>query len=489
IIGVLMFSSGFPGLKFGGVKEATLPGFIVTDFKVDSNGDMLVNLGNILNQPIRLAGTIAVNGVEKSIVAVDDSSLSLEQGQSGVYLIKNALPASKVGESYKISQLGLNYLATDSGLSHTAYGSASGTREDASGTTYSISLAWETKNEFDQGNYNSSTWNDGSLTLSSTNGSYISDIRDAGENLTWESFTLTKNEPYPNPGAIDNTTVAAWNFESLTDPVQCEVTEQQGKENKKGKKGPSCEDGPVNAEGMYGDGVYLDGSNDFINVSNNPEDFNLDNITIEVWVYLIGSDKHQRIFEKGNDNQYKLRIVNGNLVKWLVYGTTELESNSEIQERNWTHIIATFVKDPAKKAHQLKIYMNGVLDTESTSKGTLYPKNNMSVVIGKNPQNSSYFQGYMDELRVYSRPLETSEVAAHYVRGGANIKIQARSCNDPACNGEIFTGPDNTPNTFYRLSQTLNLPKNRYIQFKAFMSTENIEYSPKLYKLKIKARH
>ncbi len=74
--------------------------------------------------------------------------------------------------------------------------------------------------------------------------------------------------------------------------------------------------------------------------------------------------------------------------------------------------------------------------------------------------------------------------------GALNITFQVRSCDDSACSGETFVGPDNTSSTYFTnasyntLNETLS-PNNTYFQYKAFFWTEDQNYSSMLFNVSI----
>ncbi len=74
--------------------------------------------------------------------------------------------------------------------------------------------------------------------------------------------------------------------------------------------------------------------------------------------------------------------------------------------------------------------------------------------------------------------------------GAYNITFKVRSCDDSACSGETFIGPDNTSSTYFTnetynlLNETLS-PNNTYFQYKAFFYTEDQNYTPMLFNVTV----
>jgi len=74
--------------------------------------------------------------------------------------------------------------------------------------------------------------------------------------------------------------------------------------------------------------------------------------------------------------------------------------------------------------------------------------------------------------------------------GNLNITFQVRSCDDAACDSEIFVGPDNTSATYFENSTLTELnttltPNSRYFQYLAYLHTEDLNYTPMLFNVTV----
>lgn len=63
-----------------------------------------------------------------------------------------------------------------------------------------------------------------------------------------------------------------------------------------------------------------------------------------------------------------------------------------------------------------------------------------------------------------------------------DMTFQLRSCDDPVCTDELFTGPDGTTSTYYSSPSGENLiaPDNQYFQYRANLTTSDPSFSPEL---------
>ncbi|OQX03673.1 MAG: hypothetical protein BWK80_55170 [Desulfobacteraceae bacterium IS3] len=166
--------------------------------------------------------------------------------------------------------------------------------------------------------------------------------------------------------------------------------------------------------------------------------FNLQNLTIASWVYDdVVSDNPQFILNKGrfngdwstnNQRQYTLcsyRTDSASSVKpnsqFDIFDTDlkwdSLYSSSQAITGKWKHLVATY------DGQKMKLFIDGVLNSEKTIAVTLFsPTSPQSMTIGAgiNVDNGSYgnsvyyFNGLIDELRIYNRALTEAEITQLY---------------------------------------------------------------------------
>ena len=97
----------------------------------------------------------------------------------------------------------------------------------------------------------------------------------------------------------------------------------------------------------------------------------------------------------------------------------EVQTTNNINNNTWTHIII------ATDSVTVKLYVNGVLDVEQTH--PYFALNNASIKLiagyyDDAPQLSPspmYYQGQLDDIRIYNRALSTCEIAALFNEGNA----------------------------------------------------------------------
>jgi len=197
-----------------------------------------------------------------------------------------------------------------------------------------------------------------------------------------------------------------------------------------GNNGDACPNstGPTGgATGKFGKAGQFDGSNDYVSV---PDAANgvLDPaaITLTAWVYINGSVNFDgNIFEKDSNNGYRLQVGASGGTPYIIFydrgATNQLEAVGSYPANTRLHIAAV------GSSSGLRIYVNGVLDN---SNATAYnPGNSVAnLVIGADDNLGEYFNGYIDEAKVYNYARTPQQIIedmnAGHPAGGSPIASQ-----------------------------------------------------------------
>lgn len=141
-----------------------------------------------------------------------------------------------------------------------------------------------------------------------------------------------------------------------------------------------------------------------------------DYTTISFWVKpnsLPGSGEVYLLSNGGWQERWKISLPSHGKPVFTTYATTccsDMDSGdgNELLVGAWKHVV--MVHDGTND----KIFMNGVLVNQKSSTGALH-KTRYPLGIGYDPiDNGSFFDGSLDDVRVYNRALSDAEVAALY---------------------------------------------------------------------------
>jgi hypothetical protein len=221
--------------------------------------------------------------------------------------------------------------------------------------------------------------------------------------------------------------------------------------------------GPIwsTAEKVIGaSALNLDGINDTVTIDSIASSINKNEGTFSAWVYArsyTGGSPFQAdgIIEVGssassNDGISLSPSSAANVsMNYRTGGVTTRATITNAPIRKWYHVAGTW------NSSTLSIYLNGAL-YNSVANGTLTSATLNQARIGSDSlgtANQDYFDGYIDDVRIYSRALSASEIADLYNSDiGATVTLTpiAGSCSsvrDQCLTGTFSDLPDS--NTHY----------------------------------------
>jgi flagellin-like protein len=210
----------------------------------------------------------------------------------------------------------------------------------------------------------------------------------------------------------DSTLVGYWKFDEGTGTTAADSSGN-------GNDG-TLVNGPTWIDGKYGKALTFDGVNDYVLVPKYGSNFfGSGPFTIEAWINANNVSSYRPVVCSGDPNSQPATnfwVVNSK-VRFVLResGATDYKdvySNSILSLGNWYHIVA--VRDGSN----MTIFLNGKYDN-SISNGPTgnVGSTNYYLYIGKLSYGTLYFNGTIDEVRIYNRALSADEIWNHYVHG------------------------------------------------------------------------
>ncbi|MEQ9299327.1 MAG: LamG-like jellyroll fold domain-containing protein, partial [Cyclobacteriaceae bacterium] len=255
----------------------------------------------------------------------------------------------------------------------------------------------------------------------------------SSDGLTVENWTVTVS--------VDNGLIVDM-------PFNGDASDISGKGNNGTLQGPtSTTDRFANATSAY----TFDG-NDQINVPNNATLQLTDHITLSAWVTLNETADDQSIIHKGEDGfiDYLLNVFGtGRPTPGVVeFGSQTfpqfVEGVTRVDDGEQHHILGTY--DGAT----LSVYVDGVLDNSQAASGNLFVGDG-SLNIGAFatlPSTMRFANGTIDDVKVFSRTLDATEVRELYNEQGWDVtNINEFSFSEQVQEADIDTAT-NTVNIF-----------------------------------------
>lgn len=91
-----------------------------------------------------------------------------------------------------------------------------------------------------------------------------------------------------------------------------------------------------------------------------------------------------------------------------------LKSHTQIELNCWNHIVVEYINS----SNTVKVYINGILDSNTATLSTPNPSNNASIKIGNDSANNNShnydFHGMIDDIRIYNRALNSCTIDSLY---------------------------------------------------------------------------
>jgi regulation of enolase protein 1 (concanavalin A-like superfamily) len=165
--------------------------------------------------------------------------------------------------------------------------------------------------------------------------------------------------------------------------------------------------GPQWVAGRIGGALDLDGTNDYVDCGNS-EVFDItEQITLSVWVKpeAAGNNAHQHYLGKGN-NAYCIKHNSWNNLEVVIYiGGWKVATFPLDDSYNglWYHFAGTY------DGSQIKLYINGALIATTDQTGAINTNTN-NAQIGTRDGGQWFYNGVIDDARIYNRALSDDEI-------------------------------------------------------------------------------
>lgn len=169
-------------------------------------------------------------------------------------------------------------------------------------------------------------------------------------------------------------------------------------------------------------------------------------LTISAWVYidpaLTGEGAIVSKWDNSTGDEYLFGVYSNNKLALALQGKTfelTMLGRSVLPDTTWTHVAMTW-----EVGGMTNIYVNGIVDTASILIDTLVSTSTQLNIGGQGTGMSRYFNGKIDDIRIYSRALSATEIGTLYSK-------------DSAC-GLKYTPPPASVNTLNNGAEVIIYP-------------------------------
>lgn len=255
----------------------------------------------------------------------------------------------------------------------------------------------------------------------------IDDIRIYNYTRTQKQVIADFNLNHPPIGGPVGAPITYWNFD---EGLSTTVYSQGNCVSSCNASITNFSDPPTSSSGWTSEGKYdkalrFDGSNDYINVGNDVQTRVPNQVTLSAWIkpevnnrailskWDTTSTSRAYLLFLNSSNQIEFSLSsNGNDSQVLTSVNTLLVDGS-----TWYHVVATY--DGAN----MKLFIDGQADNSLARTGVIY-ESGESVQIGAYSVSNSrtgYFDGIIDEMRIYNYALNDSEIGQEFFKGATAL--------------------------------------------------------------------
>ena len=164
--------------------------------------------------------------------------------------------------------------------------------------------------------------------------------------------------------------------------------------------------GVASALGDGNKAAQLDGVNDKVTVASSALNLIGGPLSVSARVNLGAGSSDAGIAGTGITNGYQMNWHLGTNMYFYV-GAGASNANYAFASAGWHHVVGTW--DGTTKANGIKLYIDGVLVAQGTASVEVLSATGFTI-----GQQSTYFNGTLDEVAVFARVLNPEEIADHY---------------------------------------------------------------------------
>ena len=160
--------------------------------------------------------------------------------------------------------------------------------------------------------------------------------------------------------------------------------------------------GKANSAGLF------NGTDSYIDCGNITSLNSLISITVSVWIYAENFNQDALLVVKNPINSVWQLYLEGDKIKWRGGGSATTLVLTKPSNANWHNIIVTQTGTDANMYLDGVFVGNGTVNALGSSAG--------SVNIGRY-DNSYYFTGSVDDVKIYDASLSSSQIKQNYIAG------------------------------------------------------------------------
>lgn len=156
--------------------------------------------------------------------------------------------------------------------------------------------------------------------------------------------------------------------------------------------------------------LSLDGDGDYVQITDYKGVTGLTTRTVCAWIKTANGDEIMSWGAVGTGEKWLLRVRPAGELRMEINGGS-INSTTLVNDDEWHHVAAVLPLGHTN-VDDVKLYVDGAEETTSSSAATISTIADADVTIGVFASSDRYFNGLIDNVRIYNRALSETEIAA-----------------------------------------------------------------------------
>lgn len=181
------------------------------------------------------------------------------------------------------------------------------------------------------------------------------------------------------------------------------------------------------ANGMLGSSSYsFDGSDGYCSTSF-PSNISFNGLTVNAWIYPHANGSHTvatKINPSTSDDGYFIFRTSTDYPDWRVRASgssneqgVNFDSNPEVE--SWSMVTGVYRSETGER----ELFLNGVSQGVNAGASEKLDIDNSETDIGRDPRNERYFDGRIQDVRIYDHALTEQEILYLYRVGSRGLHV------------------------------------------------------------------
>jgi len=162
-------------------------------------------------------------------------------------------------------------------------------------------------------------------------------------------------------------------------------------------------------EGVYGNALDFDGLDDYVKISGYKGVTGTASRTCAAWIKTDSGDEILSWGGDGTGEKWTFRVQSGGLIRLEVSGGA-IGGSTIVNDGFWHHVAAVFLNDGTPDVSDVKLYVDGIEESTTSAGQAINTAGVYDVKIGIFGSSGRYFNGLIDDVRIYDRALSQDEI-------------------------------------------------------------------------------